>query len=162
MSTDPAGPQDIAGDLLLRRGEPDDADALAELATAARRAAVPSMPLPVHTPEEDREWIGRQVAGEREAWVAEVDERLVGYILLEPGWLHSLYVRPGLTGRGIGTVLLDLAKGLQPDGLALWVFESNVGAQRFYLRHGFTEAERTDGAQNEERAPDIRMVWPGR
>jgi ribosomal protein S18 acetylase RimI-like enzyme len=58
-------------------------------------------------------------------------------------------------------VLLDLAKALQPAGLQLWVFETNVGAQRFYRRHGFVEVERTDGAGNEEKAPDIRMAWPG-
>jgi hypothetical protein len=32
---------------------------------------------------------------------------------------------------------------------------------RFYERHGFVEAERTDGRRNEERAPDIRYVWDG-
>lgn len=159
MSTDPADEE--PPDLVLRPGGPEDADALAALATAARHAAVPAMPPPVHTAEEDRAWIGRQLAGEREAWVADVDGQLVGYILLEPGWMHSIYVRPGRTREGIGSMLLDLAKSLQPDGLALWVFESNVPAQRFYRRHGFTEAERTDGADNEEQAPDIRMVWPG-
>jgi ribosomal protein S18 acetylase RimI-like enzyme len=162
MSTDAtADPSVEAVDLALRRAGPADVDDLAALATAARRAAVPAMPPPVHTPEEDREWIARQVAGERDAWVAESGGELVGYILLEPGWLHSLYVRPGRTGRGIGGVLLDLAKALQPAGLQLWVFETNVGAQRFYRRHGFVEVERTDGAGNEEKAPDIRMAWPG-
>jgi hypothetical protein len=33
------------------------------------------------------------------------------------------------------------------------------GAQRFYLRHGFVEVERTDGAGNEEHAPDIQYGW---
>ncbi len=34
-------------------------------------------------------------------------------------------------------------------------------ARAFYARHGLVELERTDGAGNEERAPDIRMAWPG-
>jgi hypothetical protein len=34
--------------------------------------------------------------------------------------------------------------------------------RRFYLRHGFTEAERTDGQRNDEREPDIRYVWKPR
>lgn len=157
MSTEPTG--DI--DLVLRPGVPGDADALAALMTAARHAAVPAMPPPVHTPEEDRAWIGRQLAGETEAWVAERDGELVGYVLLEPDCLHSLYVRPDLTGRGIGTVLLDLVKSLRPDGFALWVFESNTGARRFYTRHGLWELEHTDGSANEEGAPDLRMAWPG-
>jgi hypothetical protein len=43
--------------------------------------------------------------------------------------------------------------------MRLWVFESNVPARRFYELHGFVAVERTDGAGNEERAPDVRMEW---
>ncbi|HEX6249155.1 MAG TPA: GNAT family N-acetyltransferase [Nocardioidaceae bacterium] len=157
------GEQHSAGpvDLTLRPGEPDDADALAGLVTEARRAAVPAMPPPVHTPEEDRAWIGRQLAGEREVWVAEADGDLVAYLALEPEWLHSLYVRPDLTGRGIGSFLLDFVKSRRPHGFSLWVFVSNEPAQRFYRRHGLVEVRRTDGADNDEKAPDIEMAWPG-
>ncbi len=28
-------------------------------------------------------------------------------------------------------------------------------------RHGFVELERTDGSANEEKAPDVKMAWPG-
>jgi ribosomal protein S18 acetylase RimI-like enzyme len=38
---------------------------------------------------------------------------------------------------------------------------TNERAQRFYERHGFTEVERTDGSDNEERAPDIQYAYPG-
>ena len=31
--------------------------------------------------------------------------------------------------------------------------------ESFYRRHGFTEVRRTDGADNEEHVPDVRMVW---
>ena len=32
---------------------------------------------------------------------------------------------------------------------------------RFYRARGLVDLERTDGAANEEKAPDIRMAWPG-
>jgi ribosomal protein S18 acetylase RimI-like enzyme len=67
-----------------------------------------------------------------------------------------------MTGRGIGTCLVELAKRERPDGLRLWTFASNTRAQRFYERHGFVATERTDGRGNEERAPDILYVWSGR
>jgi chorismate mutase len=70
-----------------------------------------------------------------------------------------LYVDPGHQGEGIGSVLVDLAKSLRPDGLRLWVFQSNLGARRLYARHGFVEVEETDGSTNEEQAPDVRMEW---
>ncbi len=145
----------------LRPGTPEDRDALAALATEARRAAVPSMPPPAHPPEEVPAWMGRQLAGERETWVAEAEGALVGYLLLERDWLHSLYVRPGLTGQGLGGFLLDFVKGVRPDGFGLWVFESNEPARRFYRRHGLVEVRRTDGSGNEEHAPDVEMAWLG-
>ena len=60
---------------------------------------------------------------------------------------------------GIGTALLDLATVLRPDGFGLWVFETNVAARRFYAARGLVEVERTDGADNEERAPDVHLRW---
>ena len=61
--------------------------------------------------------------------------------------------------RGLGSRLVELARQRRPDGLALWVFASNTGAVRFYERHGFAVVGGTDG-DNEEGAPDLRMVWP--
>ncbi|HVH93322.1 MAG TPA: GNAT family N-acetyltransferase [Nocardioidaceae bacterium] len=147
-------------DLTLRPAEPDDAEALSTLLLDAREAAYPSMPRLVHPPDDVRHWLrSRFDADGVEVWLAERDDVPVGLLLLEDAWLHSLYVAPGLTGQGIGALLLDLAKSLRPDGLGLWVFESNVGAQRFYRRHGFRVVRRTDGSENEERQPDIEMAW---
>lgn len=156
---------DTAGDsvdLTLRRADLADAEEIADLYTAARVAAVPHMPPALHTNAEDRRWMAGQLALEdHEAWVAEREALVVGYALITPVWLDHLFIRPEHLGRGIGSVLLDLVKSLRPDGFSLWVFESNTGARRFYARHGLLEVERTDGSQNEEKAPDIRMEWPG-
>jgi GNAT superfamily N-acetyltransferase len=149
-------------DLSLRRAEPEDAPAIADLYSEARVAAVPMMPPALHTNAEDRAWFSLQLGRpEHEAWVAERDGRLLGFALLDPVWLDLLFVRADVTGQGVGSVLLDLVKSLRPDGFSLWVFESNSGARRFYARHGLVELERTDGSGNEEKAPDVRMAWPG-
>lgn len=156
MRSDPA-------DLALRPAVKADLDDVAVMFSRSRRAAVPSMPPPVHTVSEDRAWLGMRIddqePGDQEVWLAELDGRVVGLLLLEGRWLHSLYVDPAHQDHGIGSLLLDLAKGLRPDGLELWVFVSNQGARRLYRRAGFEEVERTDGAGNEERAPDVRMIW---
>ena len=55
-----------------------------------------------------------------------------------------------------------MVKAQRPRGFALWVFESNERARAFYRRHGLVELEHTDGADNMERSPDLRMAWPGR
>lgn len=149
-------------DLSLRRAEPDDAAEIAGLYTSARLAAVPMMPPGIHTAEEDLAWMSAQlVRPTHEMWLAERAGELLGYAMIDQVWLEHLFVHADHTGEGIGTVLLDLVKSLRPDGFSLWVFESNTGARRFYVRHGFDELERTNGAANDERAPDIRMAWPG-
>jgi chorismate mutase/GNAT superfamily N-acetyltransferase len=150
-------------DLTLRRAERADAQAIADLYTEARVAAVPMMPPALHTNEEDRAYFASRLARpSHEAWVAERDGELLGYALIDPVWLDHLFIRADATGSGVGSVLLDLVKSLRPDGFSLWVFESNTGARRFYAHHGFVELERTDGSSNEEQAPDVRMAWPGR
>ncbi len=148
-------------DLTVRPATPEDADALATLVLSSREAAFPDMPRGVHPPEDVGRWVRSRIdASAAELWLAEQDDAVVGMLLLEGDWLHSLYVAPARTGQGIGTALLELAKSLRPRRVGLWVFETNKGARRFYARHGFVEVRRTDGADNEEHEPDIELAWP--
>lgn len=144
----------------IRQATADDAQAIADLYTEARVQAVPQMPPALHTNAEDRAYVARRVAEpEVTMWVAERDGALLGFATCTPTFLDSLYIRPDLTGQGLGALLLDVVEATHPDGYELWVFVSNVGARRFYERRGLVEAERTDGSGNEEKAPDIRMAW---
>ena len=63
-----------------------------------------------------------------------------------------------MCGQRIGHRLLRDAQK-QETALELWTFQANEGAQRFYLREGFKEVERTDGQGNDEKLPDIRYRW---
>ena len=147
---------------MIRLGAEADARAAADLWLRARKAALGTIPPPVHSDDEVRGWFGSHVVRETELWLAEdPDGSLTGILVLDGRSLDQLYVEPAVTGRGIGTALLEHAKRERPAGLELWTFVSNAGARRFYERHGFVESRRTDGAENEERAPDILYVWPG-
>jgi chorismate mutase len=119
------------------------------------------MPPPARPDHEVRAWVGGWLQGYDETWVAEVAGRVVGFARLSADWLDDLYVAPGHAGHGIGSALLDLAKSLRPDGFSLWVFESNEPARRFYRRRGLVELLLTEGADNEEGAPDLKLAWPG-
>jgi GNAT superfamily N-acetyltransferase len=144
----------------VRQATADDAQAIADLYTDARVHAVPQMPPALHTNAEDRAYVARRMdEPEVTMWVAERDRELLGFATCTPTWLDSLYVRPDLTGQGLGGLLLDVVEATHPDGYELWVFVSNVGARRFYERRGLVEVERTDGSGNEEKEPDIRMEW---
>ena len=80
------------------------------------------------------------------------------YSTKKRSWNSSTWTRPGADAVS-GDRFIDLAKQQRPNGLALWTFQVNTPAQRFYRRHGFVATERTDGSRNEEREPDIRFVW---
>lgn len=147
--------------LRFRRGIQGDANAITELYLRARMAAIPAIPMMVHTDEETRLWVSSRVVPHAEVWVAETDdESVVGMLVLRDDWVDQLYVEPALTGQGIGSQLISVAKRQRPLGLRLWTFESNLHAQRFYERHGFEARDRTAG-ENEEGAPDILYVWDG-
>jgi GNAT superfamily N-acetyltransferase len=148
--------------LAIRRGRAEDAPAAADLYLRARKAAVGAIPPLVHDVDDVRGYFASHVVTACELWVAEEPPgELAGILVLDGDHVDQLYVDPRRTGRGIGSRLLDVAKRERPDGLRLWMFQANAGARRFYLRHGFVEAGRTDGRGNEERAPDILYVFGG-
>jgi ribosomal protein S18 acetylase RimI-like enzyme len=141
----------------LRRARLDEAATLAEVFGAAR-AGMTYLPQ-LHTPEEDRWYFGEIALASQEIWVAEEDDRVLGFTGLTDDLMSSLYVRPEAQGRGVGTALMEKAKERRPDGFSLWVFQQNGGARRFYERHGFRLVRETDGADNEERVPDALYEW---
>lgn len=142
----------------IRDATAADADALTTLFLASRRRAMPWL-REVHTDGETRWWIGNIVLGDLQVRVALRDGIIVGFAAIQPGWLDHLYIAPSAQRAGIGTALLAEAKRIGGDPLRLWVFQRNLAARAFYRRHGFVEEERTDGAANEEREPDMRMLW---
>lgn len=90
------------------------------------------------------------------------NSQIAGFCCLDNGVLEFLYMRHASRGKGIGCMLLGRCKFACPDGFGLWTFQQNTAARRFYEREGFIEAERSDGAGNEEGLPDIRYIWEGR
>ena len=141
--------------LYLRGARSTDAGKLARMLSQAvsSNAWKPKL----HSEAEDISHIGSLID---RGWVT-VCERageVAGFLALDGATVQSLYVAQNAQKQGIGTTLLKAAQA-KCDRLTLWTFEANEGAQRFYARQGFTEAERTDGSGNEEGLPDIRMTW---
>ncbi|GAB3859481.1 hypothetical protein GCM10028801_20950 [Nocardioides maradonensis] len=145
-------------ELLLRPATADEIPRIAEVQLAARDAS--PMPPGLHPHHEVVDYLTTNF-GPTEIWVAETEGRIVGYARFDKTWLDDLYVEPAAQGTGVGSALLDLVKAHLPEGFQLWVFVSNVPAREFYEARGLVEVERTDGAGNEERQPDIRMAWAG-
>jgi GNAT superfamily N-acetyltransferase len=145
----------------VRPARAADAGGIVDVWLRSRAASVPGIPPPVHSDQEVLGYFESVVLAEREVWVAEDGDAVVAVLALEDEWVDHLYVDPDRTGRGIGSVLIAVAKEQRPLGLRLWTFQANVRARRFYERHGFVETGSTAG-DNEEGAPDVRYEWsPG-
>jgi ribosomal protein S18 acetylase RimI-like enzyme len=144
--------------LEIREALPADAPTVADIHLAARREAMPYLQRP-HTDEQTREYFSRVVSDRPSAWwVAQVEDEIVGYMLVDGEDLDHLYVRPGWQRLGIGLSLLTKAKALSPEKLKLWTFQRNLRARAFYEAHGFCPIAFTDG-RNEESEPDVKYEW---
>ncbi|WP_424940846.1 N-acetyltransferase family protein [Aliiroseovarius sp. S253] len=111
----------------------------------------------VHSRASEREF-AQMLVGNGWTLVARDETRLLGFLSRDKRKVHALYVSPHARGRGVGKALLDHAKQVS-DSLSLYTFQDNDRAQRFYLREGFSEIFRTDGAGNDEGLPDICYEW---
>jgi len=111
----------------------------------------------VHTPVEEQAFAALLVT---RGWVSVVRQNGVatGFLARDGGEIHALYLAQGARGQGLGPLLLDHAKR-SCEALDLFTFRANTRAQKFYLREGFREAWRTNGASNDEKLPDIRYHW---
>lgn len=142
----------------LRKANVQDAWAIADIHTSARREAMPWLPA-LNTGEETLDWVTNVVLPNQDVWVAEADGQVVGYVSFEGVELNDLYVRPDVQGAGVGSALLARAKDLSPGELSLWTFQRNEKARRFYENRAFAAVEFTDGSGNEEGEPDVRYRW---
>lgn len=145
----------------MRLATVSDTPAVAELFLAARAYSIGTIPPVIGNYDRALPWMESRIQKGDPCWVTEDASGLSALMLLEPGWIDQLYVRPDVIGQGIGTLLLAKAKATMPSGLQLWTFQSNVRAQKFYEQRGFVAVEWTDGSTNEEREPDVRYVWSG-
>jgi putative acetyltransferase len=141
--------------LRIRRAGPQDARAVARL---YRRTAAQAWDFLVpHTPEEDLVHFGKAIAA-GPVWLAEARGALVGFIAARRGWIDHFYVAPEHQGRGIGRRLIARALRRRRH-VRLWTFQRNLRTRAFYRRQGFEEVLFTDGADNEEREPDVMLEW---
>ena len=142
----------------LRRGTPCDGDAIGDVYSASFRllALLPML----HTAEDYKRFIVNVILKECEVTVAEDETGIVAFLARQREEIRLLYTRPDRIGMGAGTQLIDAAKATAGiAALELWCFQANGRARRFYEARGFRAIRLTDGADNEERTPDVRYRW---
>jgi ribosomal protein S18 acetylase RimI-like enzyme len=143
----------------IRRAGPADAEALSQIGqvTFAETFAHLYPPGDLAAFLDQAHSVARALADladpARAAWLVEQDGEVVGYALVCPcklphpdvtpacGELDRFYLKAGHQGGGVGSRLFAEAMAwLEKDGRrSIWlgVWSENLGAQRFYARHGF-------------------------
>lgn len=146
-----------SSEFTTRRAVAADADAIARVFSPSFRLLtfLPKL----HTIEEDRRFIANVILRECEVTVAEHRNAIVSFLARDNEEVRLLHTHPDFVGRGAGALLLESAKNTGVAALELWCFQANVGARRFYERHGFRAIAFTDGEGNEEKTPDVRYRW---
>ena len=90
--------------------------------------------------------------------VARKNGAIAGFVSRDGADIHGLYLDPVVQRQGVGRAYVQAAQAVEP-ALRLWVYQANETAQAFYRALGFRETQRTDGAGNDARLPDIRFEW---
>ena len=142
----------------LRPAEPADHNDVASVLIKSRAAFMPYAPS-AHSEEDVRGWVRRVLLPTGGVTVAILNGEVVGVSAIANhdgcGWITQLYVLPPFVGQRIGSRLLERALAVLKPPIRLYTFQANVGARRFYERHGFRIIQLTDGKDNEERCPDV-------
>jgi putative acetyltransferase len=141
----------------LRRATACDADAIVNVHWASFRLLT-FLPM-LHTIEENRRFIANVILKECMVTVAEDESGIVAFLALRGEEVRLFYTRPDRIGMGAGSQLIDAVKASGVGGLELWCFQANERARRFYEQRGFRPIRFTEGAENEEKTPDVRYRW---
>jgi ribosomal protein S18 acetylase RimI-like enzyme len=124
----------------LRPATAADASRVASLLIDTRLAFMPYAPA-AHTETEVRDWVASLLVPTGGVTVAIVDGRVMGTMATERigevSWITQMAVDPSLVGQGLGSALMTHAMRTLAPRLRLYTFQANVGARRFYERHGF-------------------------
>jgi GNAT superfamily N-acetyltransferase len=144
----------------LRQAGLADGAVIAAVFRASRRDALPYLP-ELHTVEDTVDHFSNVVPARCHVWVAEEGGLIIGFMAWNAGTEHldHLYLLPGRYRRGVGTRLLDKAKALSQGKIQLYAFQRNMRARAFYEHHGFRAVWFGEGAENEEREPDVLYEW---
>jgi ribosomal protein S18 acetylase RimI-like enzyme len=94
-------------------------------------------------------------------WVAEADDRVVGFTAVDGSYLGWLYVHPDYYGRGLGRSLLQHALEEQDGESWTIVLEGNTPALNLYRSEGFNVVSQFESENNGYPCTCLRLSRPG-
>ncbi len=147
---------------ILRKATMADATDIANVYLASRKEFISFAPL-IHTDHSIHQWVLEDLLIDEQVIVAEEGGVIIGMMSLTSdegmGRVRQLYISPSAVGKGVGTLMIKMAKLILGPPIRLYTFQENMGARRFYERHGFQFKEFNDGSGNEENCPAVLYEW---
>jgi ribosomal protein S18 acetylase RimI-like enzyme len=112
-----------------------------------------------HTLEEQLRFLKNEVIPGHAVVIVldQATEKVVGFLAAASDKISQLYVHVDHQGKGIGSMLVNLAKQNSSGRLHLFTFDCNKKAQRFYENHGFKIVGR--GFEKSWQLADIEYEW---
>lgn len=146
-----------SAEVRLRNAEKSDVAEIASVYLASRKLLSGYAPL-MHTDDAVFNWIDENLIPGG-ITLALLNQKITGLCAASQrdhiGWIDQLYIHPQYLRQGVGSALLMHAIERLPSPIRLYTFQANVASRLFYERHGFVAIAFTDGAGNEEGAPDV-------
>jgi ribosomal protein S18 acetylase RimI-like enzyme len=143
----------------IREYQRDDFDPVTILWRVAREKSLPDFQRAKgYFFYQDQEYFRNRILQDDNVWVADVNDRPVGFMAIKNDFIDHLYIHPDFQRLGIGARFLDFAKVSSPNHLWLYTLQLNAGARAFYEKHGFT-AEKFGTSPAPENEPDVEYHW---
>jgi ribosomal protein S18 acetylase RimI-like enzyme len=160
----------------IRRAEPRDADAIADVHRDAWQNAyagiIPHRALTAMINRRGSQWWANAIRRAATVMVVEVGGKVAGYAtigrnrareLKQEGEIYELYLRPECQGIGLGSRLFATARerlaahGLH--GLVVWALEENINAVSFYAGAGGRDIAEGVEVFDQKALRKIAFVW---
>lgn len=160
----------------IRKADPRDADAIAEVHHEAWRGAyagiIPHRALTAMINRRGGEWWANAIRRAATVLVIEIGGKIAGYATLgrnrarelkQQGEIYELYLRPECQGIGLGSRLFSAARQRLADhglkGMVVWALEENENALAFYAGAGGRDIAEGVEVFDQKALKKVAFVW---
>lgn len=160
----------------IRKAEPRDADAIAEVHHEAWRGAysgiIPHRALTAMINRRGGEWWANAIRRAATVLIIEIGGKIAGYATLgrnrarelkQQGEIYELYLRPECQGIGLGSRLFAAARQRLADhglkGMVVWALEENENALSFYAGAGGRDIAEGVEVFDQKALKKVAFVW---
>ena len=149
----------MSENFFIREYKDEDFDPVTILWRISREKAMPEFQrVKGHFFYEDQNYFQNHVLKDNKVWVVGLKNRVVAFMAMKNDFIDQLYVHPDFWRRGIGNLLLQLAREQSPEHIWLYTLQVNANARAFYEKNGFV-AEKFGESPAPESEPDVEYHW---